>query len=169
MRRAWLALLAVLGVALSAAAETEVRTGDTFPSLVGVECDRGSPPATEGRVVLVDFWASWCAPCKASFPAYAKLQADYAARGLLIVAVSVDEDADAYGAFVKRFNPTFLTVRDKSKQLVSQVKVPAMPTCYLVGCDGKVRFRHEGFHGADTERELRQEIDSLLNEKSNSP
>jgi thiol-disulfide isomerase/thioredoxin len=120
-------------------------------------------------VVLVDFWASWCAPCKASFPAYAKLQADYAGRGLVIVAVSVDENAGRFAAFVKKFDPSFITLRDKSQELVRQVRVPAMPTCYLLGRDGRVRYLHEGFHGADTERELREEIDALLAEPNSPP
>ncbi|MDB6164948.1 MAG: Redoxin domain protein [Lacunisphaera sp.] len=145
----------LLGFVLLAAAQAETRVGDRFPPLV---------PAPAGRVVVVDFWASWCAPCKASFPAYARLQADYAPRGLVIVGVSVDENDAAFAAFVKKFAPPFATVRDRDRQLVTRVKVPAMPTCYVLGRDGRVRFVHEGFHGAATERTLRQEIDSLLAE-----
>ena len=152
------------------AAHADLKPGDPFPSLAAAGLD-GTLPATDGKVVLVDFWASWCAPCKASFPAYAKLQDEYASRGLVIVAVSVDENQSAYEKFVKNHHPSFPTVHDKTQQLVSQVKVPTMPTCYLIGADGKVRSVHQGFHGEDSERELRKEIESLLAEttRADSP
>ena len=121
-----------------------------------------------GKVVYLDFWASWCAPCKASFPVYSKLQADYAPRGLVIVAVSIDENPAAYERFVKNLHPPFVTMHDKAQQLVRQVSVPTMPTCYLIGRDGKVHFVHQGFHGDESERELRKEIDALLAEPPKS-
>jgi thiol-disulfide isomerase/thioredoxin len=157
-------LVVFLGL-LTVAARADLKAGDPFPSLAAAGLS-GMLPATEGRVVLVDFWASWCGPCKASFPAYSKLQSDYANRGLVIVAVSVDENAAAYERFVKNLHPQFVTVHDKAQQLVRQVKVPTMPTCYLIGRDGKVRFMHQGFHGEDSARELRQEIDTLLAENA---
>ncbi len=143
----------------------DVKTGDLFPDLAAAGLE-GTVPATEHQVVLVDFWASWCAPCKASFPAYARLHADFNARGLVIVAVSVDEEEAAYAAFVKRLAPPFAVVRDKEQVLVRQVMVPAMPTCFLIGRDGRVRFMHRGFHGAETDATLRAEIVQLLDEKS---
>jgi thiol-disulfide isomerase/thioredoxin len=115
-------------------------------------------------VVLVDFWASWCAPCKASFPAFSRLHADYASRGLLIVAVSVDEKPAAYSAFVKKLSPPFFVMRDESQKLVRAVKVPTMPTSYLIDRSGRVRFVHTGFHGEATENELRRNIEAMLNE-----
>jgi len=160
-------LLAAACTWFAVGARAELKTGDPFPSLAAAGLS-GTLPATEGRVVLVDFWASWCAPCKASFPAYARLQTDYAGRGLVIVAVSVDESAAAYEKFVRNLHPPFATVHDKSQQLVRQVKVPTMPTCYLIGPDGRVRFVHQGFHGEDSERELRKEIDTLLAETGHS-
>ena len=144
------------------------KPGDLFPVLAAADLTGGQLPATGGKVVLVDFWASWCAPCRDSFPAYAKLQTDYAPRGLIIVAVSVDRDPAAFEAFLQRFRPPFAAVDDQTQQLVRQVSVPAMPTCYLLGRDGRVRFVHQGFHGAGTERELRQEIDALLAESVRS-
>jgi thiol-disulfide isomerase/thioredoxin len=148
-------------------ARADLKAGDPFPSLTTAGLV-GDLPVTDGKVLLVDFWASWCAPCKASFPAYAKLQAEYAPRGLVIVAVSVDENQAAYEKFVKSLHPPFVTVHDKTQQLVSMVKVPTMPTCYLVGPEGNVRFMHEGFHGEASEKELRKEIDGLLAESTHS-
>jgi thiol-disulfide isomerase/thioredoxin len=126
----------------------------------------GQLPATAGKVVLVDFWASWCAPCKASFPMMAKLHKEYAARGFDIVAVSVDEKAPAAVTFARKLAPPFPTLHDRDGKLVRQVSVPAMPTSYLISRDGRVRFVHAGFHGDTTERQLRKEIETLLAEKN---
>ena len=162
--RARSVIAAALGL-LAAAASAQVKPGDVFPWLAAAELD-GVFPATAGQVGLVDFWASWCAPCKASFPAYARLQGDYAARGLVILAISVDQTPAAFTAFVRKLNPPFPTVRDRGQKLVREVKVPTMPSSYLVGRDGTVRFVHAGFYGERTERELRWEIESLLREKA---
>jgi len=167
LSRGALAAAALLCGALSGLGA--VRTGDAFPSLAGAGLAGDPLPDTAGHVVLVDFWASWCAPCKASFPAYAKLQGDYAGRGLVIVAVSIDENPAAYQRFIQSQHPPFVTEHDRGQQLVRAVEVPTMPTCYLVGRDGKVRFVHQGFHGAESDRELRREIDTLLAETTPAP
>ena len=165
--RASLRTVCIVAIAVSAvAARADIGVGDVFPSLSSAGLTIAGVPALAGRVVLIDFWASWCAPCKASFPSYARLHADYAAREFVIVAVSVDESAAAYASFIKKLQPPFVVVRDEEQKLAKAVNVPAMPTSYLLGRDGRVRFVHQGFHGAATETELRQNIDSLLAEKS---
>jgi thiol-disulfide isomerase/thioredoxin len=153
-----------LGLVLAATAgRAQVRTGAVFPTLAPAAFEGVLPP-TADRVVLVDFWASWCAPCRASFPAYARLQAAYGSRGLVILAISVDQSPVDFAAFVRRQHPPFATVRDRGQALVAAVDVPVMPTSYLLGRDGTVRFIHAGFHGEATERDLRREIDGLLGE-----
>jgi thiol-disulfide isomerase/thioredoxin len=156
---------ALLAAGLALTVRAGVKAGDAFPPLA--ESGLSGPlPATAGQVVLVDFWASWCSPCKASFPAFAKLHGDYATRGLVILAVSVDERAPDYAGFVKKLHPPFATVLDQEHTLVRRVDVPTMPTSYLLDRTGRVRFVHEGFHGDQTDRELRREIETLLAEKS---
>lgn len=160
------ALLFATGV-FPLAALADIKTGDKFPDMKvpGMAVlGSGDLGNTTGAVVLVDFWASWCAPCKASFPAMAKLHAEYAGRGLIIIAVSVDEKLNDAVRFAKKLAPPFLTLHDREQNLVKQVVVPTMPTSYLVGRDGTVRFVHTGYHGPASDKEIRTEIEALLNE-----
>jgi len=157
----------LLGIALAFApgALAQIKVGDPFPALQSVGFN-GTLPDAQGKVILVDFWASWCAPCRASFPAYGRIQSEFAARGLVIVAVSVDKTPADYAAFVRRMAPPFFTALDPGQKLVREVRVPTMPTSFLVGRDGRVRYIHEGFHSGTTENELREEIEGLLAEKA---
>ncbi len=165
----WLHPLTILvaGIACTGAAGAAIKEGDFFPRL---DPDRlkvltgGGFPELEGKVLLVDFWASWCAPCRASFPAMEKLQGEFSSRGFAVVAVGIDEKSSAAAAFVKKLSPGFPTLHDPRQELVRQVEVPTMPTSFLVGRDGKVRFIYQGFHGERTESELRRRIDALLTE-----
>ncbi len=162
----------LVGAALAfaaAAMPAQVKPGDMFPALDPAALTGGILPGTSGRVVFIDFWASWCAPCKASFPVYSQLNMDYSGRGLVIIAVSVDDSPSAYGAFLAKMRPAFATVDDAQHRLVGVVQVPTMPTCYLVDRSGRVRFMHAGFHGGQTEHELRGEIEGLLGERAPAP
>lgn len=164
------AAAALLAVVLTlAVARADVKVGDVFPPLTtaGVTALAGAElPATAGKVVLVDFWASWCTPCKASFPTMAELYKEYSGRGFVLAAVGVDEKASAATSFAKKLAPPFPTLHDRDQKFVRLVGVPTMPTSYLVGRDGRVRFVHQGFHGEATAKELRTQIESLLAEKN---
>jgi thiol-disulfide isomerase/thioredoxin len=159
--------LLCLGLFPAATGAAAIKEGEAFPKLDPAELrllTRGAFPETAGKVVLVDFWASWCAPCKASFPMMAKLQRDFGPKGFVVVAVGIDEKAAAADAFVKKLSPDFPAVHDQGQTLVRKVEVPTMPTSYLIGRDGKVRFVHQGFHGDRTEAELRRQIETLVAE-----
>lgn len=155
-------LLVLLATALFASAE--VKVGEPFPALKNQGLE-GALPDLSGRVVMVDFWATWCAPCKTSFPLYSALQTELAPRGFSLVAVSVDKTAKGYADFVKRLAPSFTTARDAEQKLVAAVAPPAMPTCYLLDRKGVLRFVHAGFHGDEDVKQLRAEITQLLEEK----
>jgi peroxiredoxin len=161
--RALLAGACLLCVAKGVLAQLKV--GDPLPDLATFALEGDVPAGLAGRVVLLDFWASWCAPCKASFPVLGDLQRELGARGLTVLGVSVDEKRSAYDAFLKRQSPPFATVRDAEHRLSKAVGVPKMPTSYLIDRRGVVRHVHEGFHGEKTVRQLREQLASLLDEK----
>lgn len=158
-------LAGLLLAALSTAARAEPRTGDPFLSWDGFGLE-GALPETGGRVLLVDFWASWCAPCQASFPDLAGIHRDYAGRGVAIVAVSVDKNSRDYDAFLKKHAPPFATVRDSRQDYVAAVGVPAMPTSLVVDRNGKIRAVFAGYHGEKTGTALRAALDAALAENS---
>lgn len=143
----------------------ELRLGDPLPPLAEFALAGDPLPDLRDRVVVLDFWASWCPPCRAAFPALAGLHRDYAARGLVIVAVGVDAEAPAHAAFLRRMAPPFATAHDRERQLAAAVGVPAMPSTFVFGRDGRLRSVHRGFHGRGTAEALAREIENLLQER----
>ena len=156
-------LFALAAVPPAGAADT-LAPGQPFPSLASVPLEGELPDLAGARVLIVDFWASWCAPCKASFPVYDELQKEFGAKGVRIIAVNVDKNARHMAAFLEKQPVSFAVVRDAEMKLVSQARVPTMPTSFVVDAKGVVRFVHSGFHGKETLRQYRDEIAQLLGE-----
>jgi thiol-disulfide isomerase/thioredoxin len=151
----------MLSVLLSAYAGG-VKAGDTFPDLGGFKLEGKLPEATKGKVVMVDFWASWCEPCKQSFPVMEELHKRYAEKGLVIIAVNVDENRTDMESFLKKNAATFVVVRDASQKLVEKAGIATMPSSFLIDREGKVKYLHTGFRGAETKKKYEEEIESLL-------
>lgn len=145
------------------AASAQWQTGDALPPLAQFGL-AGVPGELSGRVVLVDFWASWCAPCKASFPALDDLQRTYAGRGFTVLAVSVDDDPRKMKDFLAAHPVSFPVVHDARQQLVAAAGIEAMPTSFLIDRAGTIRFAHAGFKPESTPAELAAEIERLLPE-----
>lgn len=139
-----------------------MKVGDPLPDLKTFGLTGTLPADLNGKVILLDFWASWCGPCKESFPVMEDLHKKYGEKGLVILAVNVDEDAGAMQDFLKAHPVTFPIVHDATKQLVGTANISSMPTSFVFGTDGKVVSIHKGFHGKDTVKQYEAEVEKLL-------
>ena len=98
-----------------------------------------------GKVVVVDFWASWCVPCRRSFPWMNEMQAKYGDRGLVIVGVNVDRDRAAAEEFLAELPANFRIHFDNDASVAEAFGVEAMPSSFVIDRDGEVIARHLGF------------------------
>lgn len=156
-------ILAAALLSLQSLRAAEPRVGTPLPALSSLL--PGAPlPKTAGKVVLVDFWASWCAPCKSSFSAMARLHEKYASKGLVIIAIGVDDEAADYQAFAAKYPAAFTLAHDLRQQAAAFFNPPTMPSSYLVDRKGVIRHIHKGFKVGKTELEYTAEIESLLAE-----
>lgn len=106
----------------------------------------------KGRVVLVDFWASWCAPCKQSFPWMNEMQAKYGPKGLTIVGINVDKKREDADKFLVGTPAQFTVAFDTTGKVAEAFQPKGMPTSFLIGADGVVRAIHVGFRESDREK-----------------
>lgn len=139
-----------------------LKVGDPLPELSKFGLEGKLPDELKGKVVLLDFWASWCGPCKESFPVMDELQQKYSSKGLVILAVNVDENVAAMKDFLKDYPVQFNILHDATKKLVGTANIGSMPTSFLIGKDGKVVAVHKGFHGKETAKQYAAEVEKLL-------
>jgi thiol-disulfide isomerase/thioredoxin len=104
--------------------------------------------AYRGKVVVVDFWASWCGPCRESFPFLDDIQRRYADQGLVVIGVNLDEAREEADAFLRKYPVDFDIAYDPAGDSALAYAVKAMPSSYLIGRDGRVRERHLGFRAS---------------------
>lgn len=115
----------------------------------------------QGEIVYVDFWASWCAPCRKSFPWMNQMQAAYEAKGFKIIAVNVDQERALADKFLHDVPVQFDVIYDKEGRLAKSFKVKGMPSSYLIDSEGNIKVAHKGFFEKNLEQ-YENEIRSLL-------
>lgn len=114
-----------------------------------------------GKVIYLDFWASWCAPCRVSFPALDKLYGKLKQQGFEVVAVNLDEKPEKADGFIRELPVSFTVLRDADGALSDKYVVESMPTSFLIDKQGVVQYIHHGFTSNDVV-ELEKKITQLL-------
>ncbi|HEY2736453.1 MAG TPA: TlpA disulfide reductase family protein [Polyangiales bacterium] len=115
----------------------------------------------DGKVVVIDFWATWCAPCREELPVLQRLYKKYAGQGLVVVGVSVDKEQDNIKEFLQKMPLSFPIVHDSAHQVSGRFSPPRMPSSYIVDRKGIVRYVHGGYR-ADDAAEFEKQIQTLL-------
>ena len=159
--------LAVLALVASSPQVVAVQPGAAAPSLPMPTMDGGKKVSVtqyRGKVVYVDFWASWCIPCRLSMPTLDRLYKEHAARGFEVVGVNKDVRSDDAERFLKRVPVSFVLVDDSNDAAAKAFDVKTMPSGYLVDRKGVVRHVHGGFTKSTAEK-LAAEVETLLAEK----
>jgi peroxiredoxin len=153
-------------VAGTAATVAAVETGGRAPEL-GERSLGGQPirmADLRGKVVIVDFWASWCEPCREEMPVLERLHRRYRERGLVVVGVSVDRTERNARAFLRRTRVSFPIIHDASHRIANRYSPPKMPSSYIIDRRGIIRHIHEGFQPSDAQR-IEREVRALLQER----
>lgn len=154
-------LILTLSVLVFAAySMAEVKEGDTFPSFKIPTLDGKTLDTAQlkGRVIYVDFWASWCTTCKRSFPIMSELSDELKSQGVFFLGINTDEDVSLANKFLESTPVSFLNVSDKNQKVVSYFEPKGFPYAYIVGKDGIVHTVKGGFAGKEETRELLLEL-----------
>jgi peroxiredoxin len=149
------------------------RSAETANPLVGAKAPpfdlpaqagggRASLNSVDGKVVVVDFWATWCEPCKVSFPKYQALLAKYDGD-FEVVGISEDDEPDGIPEFAKETGVKFVLAWDRDKRVAERYKPDAMPTGYIVDKEGVIRHVHAGYHEGE-ETAIEGQVKALLSE-----
>ncbi len=162
-----LLLGSTLAVTRSDAADAQALVGNPAPDFQ-IHTVRGAPAAVslrgwQGNVVIVDFWGTFCGPCKKSFPKIEALRARYEANGLRVVAISEDEPEDKgkIPSFADNAGARFPLAWDGDKSIARRYALDSMPSTFVIDRRGVVRFVHAGFRDGE-ENELDAEVRKLL-------
>jgi thiol-disulfide isomerase/thioredoxin len=133
-------------------------------AIVPAHADTLDLSAYRGKVVYLDFWASWCNPCRTSFPWMNQMQSSLGHKGLVIIAVNVDHDRELADEFLQSNGADFKVVYDPDGEIARQYNFRDMPTSILIGRDGKIRSVHNGFF-PNREDSYFSDVQALLNER----
>jgi thiol-disulfide isomerase/thioredoxin len=156
---------ALLGIGAVCGAQA-VEPGAPAPDFSAQPVAGGAPlklSSLRGKVVYLDFWASWCAPCRESVPVLDALRAEWGARGFEVVAVNLDADPADAQRFLRRYPVRYPVLGGVGDTLPGRYGVAGMPSAYIIDRKGIVRGVHQGFRESQL-KELRAQIDALLRE-----
>jgi peroxiredoxin len=149
---------------LTAHAALALESGDRAPAFAAPALDgKGTIELSQyrGKVVYLDFWASWCAPCLVAIPEIEEMRGEFPSEDFQIIAVNLDQKKAKALRFLSKNPVGYPSASDPKGRLPGQYGVDAMPTSYLIDREGVIRYVHRGFQRGDGS-ELRKEIRALL-------
>jgi thiol-disulfide isomerase/thioredoxin len=144
-----------------------VDVGQSAPSFTLPTLQKDQPfplKSKAGKVIYLDFWASWCLPCRTSFPLLNKLHEKLKAQGFEVIAINMDEDKAKAEKFLQEYKVDFTVLRDAKGEWADKYVVDSMPTSFIIDKKGVVSHIHHGFASADID-DLEQKITALLAQK----
>jgi len=106
----------------------------------------------KGKVVYLDFWASWCSPCMKSFPWMKTMQDKYGDKGFVILAANMDKNREKADEFLAKSKPNFMIAFDPDGEVAEKYQLVGMPSSYLIDRNGELVFSHAGFKEEDMEK-----------------
>jgi peroxiredoxin len=151
--------LVTAGVAFAGVQKGQRAPEFSLPSLKGSNVALSQ---LRGKVVLVDFWAQWCEPCKKELPQLDRLSKEYAAKGVVVLAVNIDKQRDNAERMVKQLGLTLDVLLDPAGSVAGSYDLPKMPTSFVVDKKGIVRYVNEGFDGPKDVERFKHELDELV-------
>ncbi len=160
-RRSLVILIAALAWTAACTPAAPPGEAETAPALSGKTLDGKAAALSDyqGQVVLVDFWATWCDPCRAEIPELVKLQESLGAKGFVILGVSMDGDISEVAPFAKKMRINYPVILNGGERAPKGWVVPGLPTAYLIGRGGKVLQRQ---FGSKSVEKLAADIKSAL-------
>ncbi len=164
----WPILIAGMGLFLAFSANAGEKAGVPAPQFAGKSPEGKAVKLSDyrGKVVLLDFWASWCGPCREEMPFLVDFYQDNQKSDFQTIAVNLDDKAENVRNFLSKFYipPGFLVLVDREKEIPQLFDIKAMPTTIFIDKKGVPRFRHNGFK-ASYKEQFQKELSELLEEK----
>jgi peroxiredoxin len=166
MKQVFFAAIVCTFLTASASFAEKIKENDSFPafSLAGLK-DKNKVDLNalrkKHKVILVDFWASWCEPCKLSMPILNRIDKKFRSKGVAVIGINVDNDRESGLGFLKDNPVDFPLVFDEGKKTIDRVGVATMPSSFLIDASGKVKHIHKGYREGD-DKKWEEEITAML-------
>ena len=163
--RTWMSLVLICSLSLVAIAPASAASAKPAPNFTLKSMTGKNMKLSEmtGNVVLINFWASWCGPCREEMPLLNALHQKYGPLGFTVLGVNVEEQTDKARGFLKDFPVDFPVLLDKTNKVSKMYNVIAMPTTVVVDRDGNMRFIHKGYKSGD-EKKYQKMVKKLVRE-----
>jgi thiol-disulfide isomerase/thioredoxin len=164
MKRPWAAALAAFLVGCAAPVRTDIPTAPSPAprfSLFDLSGATVKISDFQGKVVLVDFWATWCEPCKQSIPRYIRMQEKLRDKGFAVVGIDEDEKPEIAAAYARNHSMNYPVLLDPGTGLFAEFGGASLPAAFLIDAQGQIRGHWEGFDAA-TGQDVERAADALL-------